>query len=981
MRFAVILLVLSMALVLGGTLAQRHMGIFEAQHSYFLSWLVWLRLPGTPATIPMFPGGYLLGTLLIVNLLAGLWQKRHRFWREPAFLLTHGGLILLVVGVLANEVMSVESYMEINQGESRSYSEDYRQTELVARRQVDAQSDELVCIPESRFSRPVTAAALPGQLRVVAQYPNTVLIVSGIKDGELSYEPRQAPEEIINSAQRCLTIEVALQQGEQTLGRWWLSSSPVWDGHAFNPQAPATVTVAGQSWHLSLRLRRYDYGQTLALKAFTHQRYAGSDISAQFSSMVTATDPAQGLARDAVISMNRPLRFGGVTYYQSGYKNQEQTTVLQVVRNPGWLFPYLSCTLISLGMIWGFWRGLQRYLAHRDTRAAVPSLAPPVPRKVRLAGWGLALVLLVWTLGYLVAPSSPGKLPVADFGRLPVLDNGRLKPLDSVARNTLLQLHGKQQLRTPTGTLSASAWLLQVLTRPDLADAQPLFVLDNPDVLGLMGRVPEDGRYYSYNELAPYQAAFTRQLAQLTEAKTAYDRALGNLYQGLQLYNGLKQSLHPATGFDYAGAVLAEVKAGGEQWSPAIGGTARLLAEASSLRLIPPVAGVPEANWRNTGEAIMTARRPADLDLVAQGYLGLLLAYQQDDAAAFGSAVNGLQGQLAAQPASSEARAEFRYNHTAPFYLALCLYGVVFLLMLLAWLRWWQYARQAAASVLVLALAWHSVGLVWRMWLHGYAPVTNLYSSAIFVGWMAVALSVFLEIRHRHGIGNVAGAVVGFSTLIVAHHLARGGETMEMMRAVLASNFWLSTHVTTIAMGYGGMFLAGAVAICAIFRDAFGRRGGLATRHMAPTVYGIICFATLFSFVGTVLGGIWADQSWGRFWGWDPKENGALMIVCWCAMILHGRVGHLITDRGLMLLAVGGNIITALSWFGVNLLGVGLHAYGFTDSGLFWLMLFSASQLLIIGIGALWPPPPGLPVSQRHAATDWSTKASMNLEA
>jgi hypothetical protein len=140
-------------------------------------------------------------------------------------------------------------------------------------------------------------------------------------------------------------------------------------------------------------------------------------------------------------------------------------------------------------------------------------------------------------------------------------------------------------------------------------------------------------------------------------------------------------------------------------------------------------------------------------------------------------------------------------------------------------------------------------------------------------------------------------------------------------------------------------------------------------------VYAIVCFATLFSFVGTVLGGIWADQSWGRFWGWDPKENGALLIVIWNALILHARWGNLVGDRGIMNLAVFGNIVTSFSWFGVNMLGIGLHSYGFMDAAFKWLMIFIGSQVFIILVGflplGLWrsfrvaakSPTPGLPAS------------------
>ena len=122
---------------------------------------------------------------------------------------------------------------------------------------------------------------------------------------------------------------------------------------------------------------------------------------------------------------------------------------------------------------------------------------------------------------------------------------------------------------------------------------------------------------------------------------------------------------------------------------------------------------------------------------------------------------------------------------------------------------------------------------------------------------------------------------------------------------------------------------------------------------LSRMVYAIVCFATLFSFVGTILGGIWADQSWGRFWGWDPKENGALIIVLWNAIILHSRWGGLVRERGLINLAIFGNVVTSYSWFGVNMLGVGLHSYGFMASAFVWLMVFVTSQLALIGLGLL----------------------------
>jgi ABC-type transport system involved in cytochrome c biogenesis permease subunit len=255
-----------------------------------------------------------------------------------------------------------------------------------------------------------------------------------------------------------------------------------------------------------------------------------------------------------------------------------------------------------------------------------------------------------------------------------------------------------------------------------------------------------------------------------------------------------------------------------------------------------------------------------------------------------------------------------------------------------------------------------------------------------------VVLGLVLERIYRVGIGLIVAAVVGFATLVIAHNLAVSGDTMEMMRAVLDTNFWLATHVVVITLGYASMFVAGLLAILYVILGLFtpsltrpmskssatltGAAVGLLVKtdhshgktaeHVASAaergelgkslskmVYGIACFATLFSFTGTVLGGIWADQSWGRFWGWDPKENGALLIVIWCAIMLHARWGKLVKERGLMLMAIFGNVVTAFSWFGVNMLGIGLHSYGFMDAAFKWLMLFNATQLCLIGVGLL----------------------------
>jgi ABC-type transport system involved in cytochrome c biogenesis permease subunit len=262
--------------------------------------------------------------------------------------------------------------------------------------------------------------------------------------------------------------------------------------------------------------------------------------------------------------------------------------------------------------------------------------------------------------------------------------------------------------------------------------------------------------------------------------------------------------------------------------------------------------------------------------------------------------------------------------------------------------------NRAAFWLLVFTLLLHSFALGSRICISGRPPVTNLYSSAIFIGWGCVLIGLILEAIFRLGVGNIIAAISGFATLFISFKLAGDGDTFTVMQAVLDTQFWLATHVTCITLGYATTFLSGLLGVLYIIR-------GVLTPSLTPEfgknlsrmVYGTLCFAIFFSFVGTVLGGLWADDSWGRFWGWDPKENGALIIVLWNALVLHARWDGMVKDRGMAVLAVVGNIVTAWSWFGVNELGVGLHSYGFTEGVLLALGLFVGSQLLIVGMGCL----------------------------
>jgi ABC-type transport system involved in cytochrome c biogenesis permease subunit len=373
--------------------------------------------------------------------------------------------------------------------------------------------------------------------------------------------------------------------------------------------------------------------------------------------------------------------------------------------------------------------------------------------------------------------------------------------------------------------------------------------------------------------------------------------------------------------------------------------------------LLPPTQhGDHSHNWSSVGAGLVKMESGEPIPAALQSYAAISDAYRKEDVAEFNKQVVMYRASLVSEVdrALLKSGREQLFNRMEPFYVTMVIYLLAFVLACAFWFNLAEPLRRSALWLVVLGLAIHTIGLIFRMWLEGRPPVTNLYSSAIFIGWGAVILGVILEKFYRDGIGLVVASVIGFVTLIIAHHLSLSGDTMEMMRAVLDTNFWLATHVVVVTLGYASTFVAGFLALVYVLRGVFTKTLDEARgKSLARMVYGIICFATLFSFVGTVLGGIWADQSWGRFWGWDPKENGALIIVLWNALVLHLRWGGIVRERGLINCAIVGNIVTSWSWFGVNMLGIGLHSYGFTDAAFFWLMTFVASQLALIGIGCL----------------------------
>jgi ABC-type transport system involved in cytochrome c biogenesis permease subunit len=274
---------------------------------------------------------------------------------------------------------------------------------------------------------------------------------------------------------------------------------------------------------------------------------------------------------------------------------------------------------------------------------------------------------------------------------------------------------------------------------------------------------------------------------------------------------------------------------------------------------------------------------------------------------------------------------EVMYNRYDLFYRAKIFYGLAFLAGLTGILTNWKWMRYAGVALTVAGAVPHLVNMIWRMMIMGRPPMTNLYATFIFVGIIVALLGLIVEWFQRNNLGTVLASFSGLALLMVAARFVPQGDTMAVVVAVLDSNFWLATHVVTITIGYAGCVAAGVAGHVYLLQAIFKPEGHPSLRASMKAIYGLLAFGLIFSFLGTMLGGVWADQSWGRFWGWDPKENGALLIVLWCALLFHARLGGMIGPVGMAAGSIFGVIIVIFAWLGVNLLGVGLHSYGFTS--------------------------------------------------
>jgi ABC-type transport system involved in cytochrome c biogenesis permease subunit len=686
-----------------------------------------------------------------------------------------------------------------------------------------------------------------------------------------------------------------------------------------------------------------------------------------------------------------------------------------VVRNPSDRVPIWACVVIALGLLFHFVQKLVRHLDSAGA-AARRARAPGTPVAARATALGAlaALALAAPASAADARPAKWTEATLEAAALVPLQEGGRIMPLDSYAGFTLLRLNHRRRAADEAGDrLAPMEWLLDVVFRPERARKYPCFLVEDSQVLDAAGLGHEGKKRrdrYSFEDLAPARA----RLAELarkyrrveTRLRSSVEEGVLNLSNDVEAFDRLARLLDFARpeipvpesdrvralwpGRDRVsaldvldrvgelGAMMPSDPHAGVAGAPSAEGAldedgkaaAELRARAivaleaaTELSLIPPPgAKDAEPTWLSPGHAVFAAATgggvgAAQADLVRRL---VSLARSADDAAAFEREMKGYSDRAVdlarGRGEYEKVPLEVSLTRLDPFYRSIYLYLLAFVALAISWARPSPWLVRAGWALMLGGAALHLTGIVVRSVLRGRPPISTLYDTTLVIAWIGVAGLLVAEAMHRRRVALGLAPVLGALLLFVGQRFEalKGEDTLPQLQAVLDTNFWLAVHVTCITTGYAGGLLASGVAHVHLLGRVAGVKSDDAGFYtlLHRMTYGMLCFGLLFSVVGTILGGIWANESWGRFWGWDPKENGALLICISQLAILHARMGGLLRPFGVAVGAVLSGCVVAFSWWGVNLLGIGLHSYGFTGGILRGLTIFYVAEAIVLGAAA-----------------------------
>jgi cytochrome c-type biogenesis protein CcsB len=545
-----------------------------------------------------------------------------------------------------------------------------------------------------------------------------------------------------------------------------------------------------------------------------------------------------------------------------------------------------------------------------------------------LAFFAVVLLLADTSRGQQAAAPDTRGLDFKEFGLLAIQDNGRRKPIDTFARQTLIQLTGRSSYTDKAGRqwMPNDFLLSAVLETRDWKE--------EPMVLVSFGKLKEE------LGLEKTQRRFS--FAQLSSAP-ALPQIANEAHERKRAEKPLDRVQQEALGVSDRLALFARV----------MDGSALLMVPAPKKETDPWVPPLPLA--------IASYYDESQSEAVAPPLQEMMAAYNEADSFKFSRSAHQLREKLRAlspsiYPTEANLRLEYFYNHFEGFYRAIWFYGIACLTLLIAHLRKRGRAlRNFGVVIALVALAFHGTGIVLRCLIAGRPPVTNMYESIIWVSFAASFFGMIFFARYRTAIYLLASLPATLVALLLVHQMPIAmPASIDPLVPVLRDNFWLTIHVLTITLSYAAFLLACAFGHILLFRYARNPRDARADAPMHFWLYRVLQLGVLLLAAGTILGGVWANYSWGRFWGWDPKETWALIALLCYITTLHGRLAGWWTEFGLVVASVVCFLAVLMAWYGVNfVLGKGLHSYGFGIGGESYVGTLVIADLLFVAF-AIW---------------------------
>ena len=954
-----------MVLLTVGTIAQKSIGLYLAQEKYFSSYIVFLG-----DFIPA-PGGYSVMGFMFISLFFKLLKQKWNM-KNMGTIITHVGALMLLFGGFLTAAFSYEGNMIIKEGQSSSYISDYHEVELAFIMVVDDDVEQSSIFEQKELK--------VGNVLSKKELPFNIKINQYCKNCNLVKVDNPSEELMGFAAQFSLKeIEASKEDEENISGiTFEVTDADEADGiySVFEDMPiPQYIRIGEQKVLVDIRHKRTQLPFSVKLLDFEQVKYAGTEKAKSYSSEVIL----QGgdLEWRSLIAMNEPLRYKGYTFFQASFLegSEGDTTVLAVVKNIGRMFPYISSIIMCIGLLVHLFQRLPRMFKKNGVSALF--------------------------LAFAILPSASFAEDIRDgyesFASIPVLHEGRVKPLDTFARAFLININGKYTIKDDvTGEkLDANKWLVELLFNPANSYKRDVFNIPNPEVLNVLGLDWREGHRYSFVEVSKsiednYDVvAATYEMPD--KQRTLAQQQLVDTYIKTLWFFELSRSVSLLQA-DYfiSDAEIAKrlgVKANEnftyldllpnrEQFITAlkelVGKKITDMTEAEKelvvigrrmqiasrdnltkvLRIIPPQWERDGNEWRSPWATLEEGQGSPATAAYLDLWQKMAEAYNSADVKLWSEAsklANYKSVEMAGTHAdNNKLKLEVFYNKLDAFKISLAFYIASFMAFVTAALGWKKYLYRAGLWLMASGAIVHFIGIVMRMYIMDRPPVTTLYESIISVAFIAIVFALYLERKRKDGVGIFIGSVMGCILQFVGMRYASEGDTMGILNAVLNTNFWLATHVVTITIGYGCSFVAGAIAHVYLWQRLVGSNNTSQLNSLMKNMLGVGLFALFFSVFGTILGGIWADQSWGRFWGWDPKENGAMLICLWLIWLLHGRIAGVINAGTFAVGMVFTNVIVALAWFGVNLLNVGLHSYGFTSNIAANLAAFCGAEIVFM---------------------------------